>query len=544
MDCKADIDSIRALDEQIREHEKTLIKLKRTRNSLLGISKLPPEVLGDIFHWNVTLKGDFGGLDKRSHNFLVVCHHWFEVALRTPELWSFWGNTPTDWDRWYRRSGAAPLDLVLSVRYYTDDLNDGGLNGDLCDALKDRATQDTIRCVHLKAEESKLIDNIIDELTTTGEERPNSMESLILWNLTGTGAVDVSHFFAHYRFPGLRRLDLTNCTISSWDHLSSRTCILTTLKLDFADPSRPSRFTPTPTPLPTTSQLLSMLASNPTLQRVALLSRAIPNGDGSESSSRVQLRHLEELRLDGNSQHVLKLVNQLDHPRNLYLVLTLRDCDVVDISQTIGPYLRDHLQRRDKSQDGLNLLVSSATHCIDLHAGNARGIDFSAPSWMGIPIFVRVRVQLPRALHEGVLRAAALDLITCVPPEEVVHFRMHDEFATGVDAYTRLPNLRALSVADVSLPAAFPNPNSIGEGEIFRSLEHIVLENMNVCGGDWSPLVTFLAHRVSSGSRLDTLVIISSPHMCPEVMESIRDMVRELRIQEQRPRHPRDRCCT
>jgi len=50
MDCEANIDSVRALEDQIREHENTIIKLKRTRNSLLNISKLPPEVLGNVFH--------------------------------------------------------------------------------------------------------------------------------------------------------------------------------------------------------------------------------------------------------------------------------------------------------------------------------------------------------------------------------------------------------------------------------------------------------------------------------------------------------------
>ena len=75
MDCETNVGSIHALEEQIREHERAIIQLKRDRNSLLNVSKLPPEVLGDIFHWNVTIKGDFDGLDEESHNFLLVCHH-------------------------------------------------------------------------------------------------------------------------------------------------------------------------------------------------------------------------------------------------------------------------------------------------------------------------------------------------------------------------------------------------------------------------------------------------------------------------------------
>ena len=68
----------------------------------------------------------------------------------------------------------------------------------------------------------------------------------------------------------------------------------------------------------------------------------------------------------------------------------------------------------------------------------------------------------------------------------------------------------------------FPNPNLIGDWRIFPSLEHILLDHLDVNGGDWSSLVAFLACRLSSGNRLGTLVITDSAHMCPEVVKSIR----------------------
>jgi len=540
MDWEINIDSIPALEEQIRKHEEVVIKLKRARNSLLKVSNLPPEVLGDIFRWNVTRKGDFGGLDKRSHNFLLVCHHWFEVASRTQELWSLWGNTPRDWARWYRRPEPAPLDLVLGGHDHGDDY----CYDELYDVLRDRATKDAIRCVHLQAGDSMLINSILHPLAANCKGiQSNGIESLVLWNRDDVGPVEVSNFFARYRFPKLQRLDLTNCKISSWDHLISRTSVLTTLKLDFTHPS------PIPTPTPTTSQLLSILSSNPALRRVALLRRAIPNDSGGESS-RVQLRHLKELRLGGDLRCVLKLLDRLDHPRNMNLLsLDFRGCNVADISQIIGPHLRDHLQCCDRSQNGLNLFISSGNPAyrephITFHAGDASEINFSAPSRVQVNTTIAITILLNGEPHRDVLERAALDLITYASRQEVVRFRMHNDPTTMVGTYTRFPNLRALEFDRMSLPTAFPNPNLIREGSIFPSLEHILLEDVVVDGADWSPLVTFLAHRVSSGNRLDTLVIIRSPHMCPEVVGGIKGMVRELKIHRQRRRDSfQQKCC-
>jgi hypothetical protein len=93
MDREANLDSIRALEKQIQEHERTIIQLKRARNSLLNVSTLlPPEVLGSIFRWNVIPDGDFGGLPAASYNFLLVCHHWFQVAFGHPGALEFLGQ--------------------------------------------------------------------------------------------------------------------------------------------------------------------------------------------------------------------------------------------------------------------------------------------------------------------------------------------------------------------------------------------------------------------------------------------------------------------
>jgi len=83
---------------------------------------MPPELLGQVFRWNVIQDGSFGELKKGSYNFLLVCHKWFEVASGTPELWAYdWGNSLKQWSRRYQRSGNAFIDLVLHKQYFTDD---------------------------------------------------------------------------------------------------------------------------------------------------------------------------------------------------------------------------------------------------------------------------------------------------------------------------------------------------------------------------------------------------------------------------------------
>ena len=59
-----------------------------------------------------------------------------------------------------------------------------------------------------------------------------------------------------------------------------------------------------PSSTPTTPRLLSILASNPALQKVTLIEFAAPSGSGGRPSFRVQPRDLKELRLQGDLPYV------------------------------------------------------------------------------------------------------------------------------------------------------------------------------------------------------------------------------------------------
>ena len=216
------------------------------------MSRIPAEILGEIFRWNTVSRGTFGALEKRSHNLLLVCHYWFEVASSTPELW---GNNLEDRKKHNLRYPTVPLDI--SSR----------------NALQDRASRDAIRCIHFASTDSRLLDSILSQLRADCDGiRPSSVESFVARDRNRYPSFDVSSYFARYYFPKLRRLELHNCKISSWDLIASRTSLLTTLTL-IVDPSSPAL---------TALQLISMLRSNSALREVKLVSGLLSDCKGGE----------------------------------------------------------------------------------------------------------------------------------------------------------------------------------------------------------------------------------------------------------------------
>ncbi|PIL36905.1 hypothetical protein GSI_00595 [Ganoderma sinense ZZ0214-1] len=91
------------LKEQILYHANQVIQLKHALNSRRPtIAKLPPEVLAEIFlhqativqQERVTLHEEQGGAEIHKSfyewtNVTQVCHHWRDVALQCPRLWTW-----------------------------------------------------------------------------------------------------------------------------------------------------------------------------------------------------------------------------------------------------------------------------------------------------------------------------------------------------------------------------------------------------------------------------------------------------------------------
>ena len=224
------------LEKQIEEGDGDMIKLKRARNSFLISVRVPPEILGKIFIWRLfrNVVGQdywrgFGGLEKGSYNFLLVCHRRFEVADDTPELWSFWGNTLQDWSKCYRLSGVAPLDLVLNDSWPSRPVP---FDGPLRDAVRSRAIRGTIRQIDLVSYDGDTLASIASQPIPGNEGFRNGNIESIIWGVLENRFMDASNFFAQSRLSNLRFLKLSgNILNSSWGGLASWTAPLTTLSL-------------------------------------------------------------------------------------------------------------------------------------------------------------------------------------------------------------------------------------------------------------------------------------------------------------------------
>ena len=515
MGPEINIDSILALEKQIEEGAEDVIRLKCARNSLLNISaRVPPEILGHIFCWSVTIIEDFGGLRKGSYNFLLVCHHWFQVAFDTPGLWAFWGNSLKQWSQRYRRSGTAPLDLVLNGRGHMRDENAIPFDGPLRDALQDHAARDSIRSVHLRGSvwSTGPLRSIISSLTPEGEGiRCSSIESLRLEYTY----LDVSNFLTRHRFPKLRTLRLLNARFSSWDDLKLQAASLTTLSLETTESL-------------TTPQLFSTLASYPCLQNLSLYEATIPHDLDDGSTLRAPLRHLKKLHLLGHCRHIFQLLDRLECSDMLDSVdLRLYECVGRETVEFLEQYLQDRIRRDDRFQGRLGIYVSSVPDSISFGVNIVGKFDITTMlpgrGYPSVSFTAQYRDTPPRVVGEEL----CTKLIALTPRERVVEFVGELSPHTTRDLFVIMPNIENLSLKGSEVSGVFLHPDPL-HTKLLPSLRRLRLHySTSQNDDDWAPLIAYLTHQTSGGQAISLRIRGRRDPVPPEVTREIKGLVGE-----------------
>lgn len=519
MGREANIESIRALEEQIEEGKGDIIKLKRTRNSLLNISvRIPPEVLGHIFILVVALTRDFSihpgphfsGLEKGSYNFLLVCHHWFEVASATPELWNFWGNAVEDWEKWHHHAGGAPVDLVL----YGRGSGPESLSPPLRNALVSRTTQDQIRKIHLDSNNLVLLNAILSSLTPSGKSaQEKSIESLI-FRAMGT-LPEFSTFFTQLRLPRLQRLHIIGVLQTPlWENLRSQTTHLTSLSLQLTRPSRP----------PTISQMMSILGSNPNLRELTLSDAALPDDADESHVTQVPLLQLKTIALSGKFRRVFGVLRRLELPIALNCTkISLDDSTVEkDVTQILGSFMRDQLQRDTRFQDKLNVtsLCGYINVCVDNRLEHPSWLERLSPSTS----FTISVIGPP----DPVVKSLTLDLMGSLLHEHVIYLETDYTLGIGEEQFSVMPNIETLWLRNVSLVPGFLQPNPNGphaNTKLLPSLRSLHLENATGIG--WRSLMAYLEHQTSNGQSISFELLGNCHRVPPKVVQEIRGLVRK-----------------
>lgn len=396
--------------------------------------------------------------------------------------------------------------------------NDIPFDGPLRDALRDRAARDSIRSLHLSSRNTSLLHSIISSLIPDGEGiKYSSVESLILEDFN----LDASDFLTHHRFPKLRYLALlVKSDISTWDHLKSHTTALTTLSLINRGPSISL----------TTSQVLSILASNPQLRHLSLSIPTTPHDGDDVSTFRVPLDHLKELNLDGDFHPVFRLLRRLAHPESMdYMTLFLFDCKSEDVSGILGPYLRDRIQRNGRCKGGLGFVASLCPCLISTKVAMISGANGPTLSSVPRPPFLVSRSILNEDLTPEALDKLYIDFVARIPKEHVVCFETDMRLGILKKIIATMPNIQELRLINVKLSGGFLQPDPDGpfaNTKLLQSLRYLHLASIN--DDDLRPLVSYLAYQ-TSGGQVVSLKIAGNPiHICPPVVETIKSLVQEL----------------
>ncbi|KDQ51397.1 hypothetical protein JAAARDRAFT_41247 [Jaapia argillacea MUCL 33604] len=294
------------IDSDIAAHLESIRQLCTKRNSLVPVSRLPPEVLANIFVQHASQTGlssppISSGCSVDWIAVTHVCRHWREVALATPRLWC---SLPFQRPKWVPemivRSRLAPLHVTVNRRTMTSQ-------------YPRPLPQIHSALEHMSRIRSLVLELPASDLRTLSLSPPApALNTLTLFNWGTRNTFPIPEDAFGLVTPSLRRLDLTGCT-PSWG--SPMFNGLTSLRVKNNSVAESGR--------PTFTRLLEILSGNPQLESLALIDcLSSPSSDSHPRNPAVRLPMLTFLHLEDEALGCSHLLSSLSVPPTTSLKLS------------------------------------------------------------------------------------------------------------------------------------------------------------------------------------------------------------------------------
>ncbi|KAM5544195.1 hypothetical protein V8D89_001855 [Ganoderma adspersum] len=312
------------IEDEIESHANAITMLKHRLNATTTISRLPSELLSEIF---VCFAQDYfrSYTDHKAHSSYYsyhrgvpewvrvahVCHAWREIALSTPRLWSLIAVTQRSIaEQLLVRSKKAPLSVAATHL---------GYNADRKKILETVFSEEMYRVRELFISGPS---SHVYELCAKLTEPANLMHTLALSdsgdNYTQKNSDLIPQNLCNGQFPRLRCLEIRRLAMR-WDNplLCSALTNLVVIQSIYRDA------------MGTFEQFISALESMPGLQTIELANAIPPTSPGSAHlsppSRAIAFPHLRDIRLNGSTIDCANFLRHLSLGANIQLQLACHE---------------------------------------------------------------------------------------------------------------------------------------------------------------------------------------------------------------------------
>lgn len=415
------------------------ITASRLKNSQLPISRLPPEILGDIFIQNIfECSTDFiYRLDPRSPTNCVhvisVCYYWREVALNHPQFWGFWSKLGSRWFKSYAsRCEVGPLHIRVtrSSRAALENWETVFPAQNYLERIRELHIQDI----------ALSLNRMLKQFDREGKYS-SQLRSLMIYSTAGDIPAIPPSLTSH-EFPYLWRFDLLQCDFD-WNCRMLDTSQLRILSVRNELTVGATR--------PTAARLIAVLQCQQRLEKLTLTGLALPTSLNTVSKvPEIDLPRLSHLELTGTSAFCLSLTSCLRFPRNTSFVsLQIRLKGLPAYTNEVLPFLRSYYGvRTSEIQDAptitdLYALFSSTE--IVIHCRHQHPIE---PGW--VPHNLMITAGILSILDEFDALEIMTGLCEVLPLGQLRYLHVaastmsSDQWATVV--FARMANLEELRI--------------------------------------------------------------------------------------------------